>query len=292
MADYKHTIQKIDNIRTKLNNSVHTELTLFDTTGKAKFWTINELTSFGMIPNNSFLSPMDVANMYNNIIETIPSFKQIPRQPIHVLSTKDKYNTSGKIMSNQQLTNIGCEYLFGKLNKFIEQAYFLTPEKTNNSIYNTAYALSWTHNRNQVSQTNKQLAANLSHAKYVNPNTIKEIWSLLWKTLFHIDEKASLYDNLKISSTPMNYMTPYTLALLNKNLQKIINQLYYKPLYSVDDVKKIVTNQATIMRGQIRQQTGEIPKLLKTDMSDTTKKIQNMQKQFYKQYYSESLLQK
>ena len=245
-------------------------------------------------------------NMMNNEIKTaLPKINTLLYT--HVLNTKENYNirnpqndtiTVVKKGNNQRLTFVACEYLFRLRNPntytdntSIEQAYFLSQQKTISDIDTLAQKIQIEQIRKIIAGNSKQLWSITTHAYAADAKSTREIWSSLWCGFYAVHSMADLRDAKNIKTSPIDYMTIESLYFINDVLENIIMQCNAKRNLTINDVKFIISAAANRARHTFVNKFKKAPELhlLKESMKNTPEQVQNIRKRFWLAKYPISL---
>ena len=220
----------------------------------------------------------------------------------HILNIKDDYtlrDSKTGIMetikkgNNQKLSSAICEYIFRNFdpntaieNTSIEQAYFLSPDKSLSKIIDLSQKIQIEHIRDSISQRIKTLHKIITHnAKGTNQN-FQEVLSLFWCTFYDSETMSMLRDCKNINGSPLYYMKTNTLYFMNEILSKLEMTLYSKTMPSMDFVKNQVKIYAIKARNEFKKfNTTPEKHLLKTSFEETPKQVKNIRKRFWKENY-------
>lgn len=266
------------------------------------FWKLSDLSI--LYPNffdvHTPISQYTCNKLANIITRTIPEFHNLPEQPVHILTTKETYNIylkqNNKIKTvknapNQHLTNVACEYLFGQLNGAeLEQACFLYPDKDAHELTIKAAELKFEHRRNQVARTSNLLSAIINHAHGANKNSFREIWSLIWQTLYNVKTMDVLRNEHNVKTSPIDYMKPQTLRFVDAMLQEIALNFATRTDYSIDEVRYVAKTKASFARKEFLNY-GSTPEkqLLKQNSYHIIERTRKARKKFWRENYLLSL---
>ena len=245
-------------------------------------------------------------NMMNNEIKTaLPKINTLLYT--HVLNTKENYNirnprndtiTVVKKGNNQRLTFVACEYLFRLRNPntytdntSIEQAYFLSQQKTISDIDTLAQKIQIEQIRKIIAGNSKQLWSITTHSYAADAKSTREIWSSLWRGFYAVHSMADLRDAKNIKTSPIDYMTIESLYFINDVLENIIMQCNAKRNLTINDVKFIISVAANRARHTFVNKFKKAPEshLLKESMKNTPEQVQNIRKRFWLAKYPISL---
>ncbi len=239
-----------------LNQRRHQDNTsIFGGEETASYWTLADLTI--MYPNyfdiDQPISSSVITKINGQVFKAIPRFQNLTPQPVHMLNFKETYNAFVKTAhtiqiikngTNQKLSPVVCEYLFGQINGAeFEQAYFICQNQQIENIKTVSNLIKFAKLRNQVKQLSENLASVTKHAIGSNLNSYSDIWSFLWCRLFNMrtmDDLRIKY-NLKDGESIMEYMTLEPLIYVNNLLQAILLRVYERQKVSIDEIKYLIS---------------------------------------------------
>ena len=228
---------------------------LFDNQETSSYWTLSDLTI--LYPNyfdiSQPISSSVITKINSMVFKAIPAFQNLTPQPIHILNFKEDYNAfvnetheikAIKNGTNQKLSPIVCEYLFGQINGAeFEQAYFMCPNRQIEDIKSISNQIRFANVRTQVKRLSENLASITKHAIGSNLDSYSDVWSYLWCRLFNVQSMDILRQRycLKENETILDYMTLGPLNYMNKILPEILSRIYTRPHVSIDEIKYIIS---------------------------------------------------
>ena len=204
-------LEKTSEICRALNQRRYQDNPLFTDIEMPCYWKTSELAFLypSIFDMSQPLSQKFNSELTNFISVKIPAFEYITPQPIHVLNVKENYAVRDqyalnqvkivKDKQNQNMSRVACEYLFSIHHFYIEQAYFLNPDKTHQEIAHTAQGLKIANLRSQITQHVKELTSIISHSIGYSKTTYNEIWSTIWCTVYKTYSIKDLHKIYNIS---------------------------------------------------------------------------------------------
>lgn len=298
---------KVKQVIDTLNPLCRQDNDLFSTSKNPVYIKLSDLSNW--YPNIfSINRPIDnnTINMMNNEIKTaLPKINTLLYT--HVLNTKENYNirnpqnniiTVVKKSINQRLTPVACEYIFRLHNPntntsdtSIEQAYFLSQQKTISVVDILAQKIQIEQIRKRIASNSKQLWSITTHSYAADAKSTREIWSSLWRGFYAVHSMADLRDAKNIKTSPIDHMTIESLYFINDVLENIITQCNAKRNLTINDVKFIISAAANRARNAFVNKFKKAPELhlLKENMKNTLEQVQNIRKRFWLEYYPISL---
>lgn len=293
-------------IKQSLNSKHYHENALFcSNTTTPDYWKLSDLAF--LYPNifdvKKPISSKTINRMKDMVIHAIPEFKTLTKQPVHILTIKDTYNiyTPGKQQvktvknkTNQELTNVACEYLFRQFNGTeFEQAYFLYPNKSVQELIDFAQELKFEKIRDQIAGTSNLLSAIINRAQDATKTSFSEVWSLMWRVLYNTKSMDELRELYNIKTSPIDYMKPKTLIFINSLLQDVVLKFANKNFYTIADIYKEVRIKAFFAREQFRLH-GSTPEaqLMEKNSYRLIEKIRGEREKFWRANYPISLQQR
>ena len=269
------------------------------------FWKLSELTILfpKIFDIKKPISQKVACTIKSMVTDSIPEFKQLQKQPIHIMNVKETVNffdsakkqiRTVKHATNQNLTNVACEYLFRQFDgKEIEQAYFLYPDRPAPELAEAAQSLRFEKIRDQIARTSNLLSAIINRAHGADKNSFRNIWSLMWETLYKVKTMDILRERHNIKTSPIDYMKPQTLIFINTTLQEIVFKFANQPFYTIADVRNQVFAMATMARAKFIKY-GSTPEQQLTEKStySIVEKVRNARKRFWQHNYPKSLMER
>ena len=299
----KNIPSRAELIKRTLNTRCQQKSDLFYTpNANTCFWKFSDLAIlypqfFSMKKQVSQKTAHKIKNM---ITDTIPEFRQLTEQPVHILTVKEPYNIynpetnrirSVKNGTDQHLTRVACEYLFRQQNGAeLEQAYFLLPNGPDFELIDLAQDLKFEKIRDQIAQTSNLLAAIINRAHGADKSSFKKIWSLIWETLYKVKSMDTLREQHNIKTSPIDYMKPQTIIFINAMLQEIVLNFANKQFYTINDIYNQAKTKATLARIQfIKYGSTPEKQLMEQNTYLIVEKIRRARKSFWLANYPKSL---
>jgi hypothetical protein len=244
------------NIYKTLNQRRHQDNTsLFGGQETSSYWTLADLTI--LYPNDFDISqPIStsvITKINGMVFNSIPSFRNLTPQPVHMLSFKEDYNAFVKDAheikivkngTNQKLSPVVCEYLFSQINGAeFEQAYFMCQNQQIEDVKAVANQIKFARIRNQVKELSESFSSVIKHAGGSNLNSYSDVWSYLWCRLFNVQSMDDLRQKycLKENETILDYMTLAPLSYTHNILQEILSRIYSRKHVSIAEIKYIIS---------------------------------------------------
>lgn len=301
--------QKEKNIVRALNQRRHQDISLFGDTETSYYWKLSDLT----ILYNHFFNIKDpvslgvVTNINGHVFKSIPNFRNLISQPVHILNFTDKnFNAFSnesydiKIISNgtnQKLSPVACEYLFGQFTGTeFEQAYFMCLNQPIEKIKEVSNLLKFNKVREQVKRSSDTLASLIKRSTESRLDSYSEVWSFLWCRLFDMrtmDDLRTRYQ-IKEYETIMNYMQLKPLIFVNGLLQEIIQGICNRSKPNKQEIKDIILRTISDSRVYYFKCNFTSPENYTTKNTENSiiGQIQKAQKSFWQLYYPVSLQQR
>ena len=290
------------------NDRKHKKNSLFDSFQPQYFWRLSDLSlkypqSFNV---QTLFSSTEAYNLKNYALEMVPNFKQLEYSPVHIETVRETYNiydsktqrmTTKQNGKNQNLSIIACEYQFNKIPRHeIEQAYFLFPGNSAETILDKSEELRLVHARQQMSETMKRLSSLINKSEHNVPNAFAFIIGNFWCKLYNVENTERLHSqyNIKNNLSPLDYMPANTLIYINNILQQAMDDLWSKRYYSFDQIKECIENAALFTRSMFIYRYSTKPELhlLKDNTQSRISEIIKARKNLLKEYYPLSLEQR
>ncbi len=275
---------------------------LFQTEEKSCYWKLSDLAI--LYPNffdmNSPISAGTIQKINNNVLDHIPEFHKLTKQPVHVLNIKETYNMyikdtnffkTVKNRKNQQLTRVACEHLFRKIQGAeFEQAYFLFPNKNVAELTLAAHEIEFERIRDQIASSSNILSAIINRAQNSERNSFAEVWAYMWCKLYSVQNMDELRDRYNIKTSPIDYMKPRTLVYINGILQEIILHFCDRTIVSVEEIKEYAASKAAFARANfIRYGSKPEEQLLEKNSYRRIEKMRDARIKFWQENYTLSL---
>ena len=277
---------------------------IFDIKDQPEYWRLSDLAI--LYPNvfdiRHPVAQSAINKMNDLIIDTIPDFAALETRPIHILNIKETYNAyfpetntiqTIKNGTNQHLSRVACEYLFRQRPGYsIQQAFFMYPNQTSDSLHDTISQIKFEQIRSQISGTSNLLSAIVNRAYGARQTSFAEAWSALWCALYGVRDMQILNDRYNLKSSPINYMHPRTFNLISSMLQEIETKFCNQNYYSINEVLESVRNIGLFTRARFAQYgTKPESELTNEDSYKIVARVRKERKKFWEQYFPLSLEQ-
>ena len=287
-----------------LDQKQNQEKLLFGEYETPQFWRLSDLELLypAMFETRVPFSSGTINRLRNYALGIVPEFKDLTPEPVHILKIKDTFSTidrqTNTVMNvkngnNQLLTRIACEYIFSEFpGTELQQAYFMSPNKTVEEIDTLKNDIKLEHARDQIAKSSQILSAIVNRARGANKNSFSEIWGAMWHTLYNVQNMDELRNGYNIKTTPLDYMSAITLSFVNGMLQNVISQFYTRQNNNVESIKSTVQNMANIARRRFIEY-GSTPEaqILPKRTNSVIDRVKKTREKFWKQYYPISLQQ-
>lgn len=277
---------------------------IFDNTEYAEYWRLSDLAI--LYPNvfnvKSPISQSEITKMNNYIVENVPVFQNLEKQPVHVLNVKETYNAyfpetnTFKVVknsTNQCLSRVACEYFFRqKPGHSIQQAFFMYPDKNPETLQTEISQITFEQVRSHLSNTSNLLSAIINHAYGARKTSFAEVWSTLWCALYGVHDMQTLNERYNLKSSPINYMNPRSFNLLISMLQEIETKFCHQTYYSINEVSSAIRDIGLFTRARFaRLGTKPESELTNEDSYKIVARVRKERKKFWERYYPISLKQ-
>ena len=288
-----------------LKQKHHQDNTLFSKDNMPCYWKSSELA---FLYPNIFDMSQPISQTRINALDTmitnhIPEFKDLYPKPVHILNVKETYtiqsdtpnlSTIVKNGLNQNLSRIACEYIFGQFDDTeIEQAYFLFPDQTPEEIADFAELIRLERIRDQVAQSCKSVSSAINHTYGITQDSFNSVWALIWCSLYDKPTMNALRETYNIKYSPVNYMTPEALNIVNQMLTEIVAKYENTNTRNITTINYIARNTAIMARNRFIERGLNLYTQLSTENTRSkVDKVRRIREKFWRNNYKQSLLQK
>ncbi|MBR5355279.1 MAG: hypothetical protein IK122_04100 [Alphaproteobacteria bacterium] len=281
-----------------LNQRCYRDNDLFSET--ACYWKLSDLALlFPYYFDVKTLVPYDTIRKINkDAIDSIPEFRELVPQPVHVLKIKESYNiyANGKLEfvkngSDQKLSRVACEHLFRqKPGAEIQQAYFMFPNQSIQELNASAQKIHFERARDSISASSNILSAIINRAIGSTKYSFRDVWAEFWRTLYAVNSLEDFRNIHNIKTSPIDYMPTQTLVFINGILQEIISQFCNKDKVYIQEIINMVHSKASYARAEFIKY-GALPetKLTNTNSYYQIVKMRKLREKFWREHYPLSL---
>ena len=281
-----------------LNQKCDKDNDLFSET--ACYWKLSDLAL--LFPKyfdvKTLVSQQTINQIEKNVIDSIPEFRELTPQPVHVLKIKESYNiyTNDKLEFiknglDQKLSRVACEHLFRqKPGAEIQQAYFMFPNQTAQELNASAQKIHFERARDNISASSNILSAIINRAIGSNKQSFRDVWSEFWRTLYATNSLEDFRTIHDIKTSPIDYMPTQTLIFINGILQEIVLQFCDKNQVHIQEIIKMAHKKALYARAEFIKH-GALPeeKLTNTNSYYQIIKMRKLREKFWREHYPLSL---